>query len=293
MATTGKKVVLVTGTSSGIGLALVQRLRDCGRYRVVATAREGSLGKLVEAGVEEGETLLVRALDVTRDVEREAVIAEIEARWGGVDVLVNNAGISFRAVIEHLHETDLQLQLAVNCIGPMELIRRVLPGMRDRRWGRIINISSVGGMMAMPTMGGYSASKFALEGASEALWYEMRPWNVRVSLVQPGFVRSDSFEKVYFSADASRAVDSAVEYGVYYDNMGRFIARLMRRAFATPDSIARRIVAVMDQERPRLRVPATIDAYFFYLIRRWLPRKFYHWLLYRNLPNIDAWGESE
>lgn len=82
-------------------------------------------------------------------------------RWrsaGGVDVLVNNAGISYRAVIEHLSEEDLQLQLQVNCIGPLGLIRRVLPHMRAQRWGRIINVSSVGGMMAMPTMGGYSAS---------------------------------------------------------------------------------------------------------------------------------------
>lgn len=293
MTATNKKVVLVTGTSSGIGLALVQRLRDCGRYRVVATARRGSLAKLAEAGVVEGEGVLVRALDVTRVAERETLVAEVEERWGGVDVLINNAGIAFRAVIEHLSEADLQLQLAVNCIGPVELIRRVLPHMRGQRWGRIINVSSVGGMMAMPTMGGYSASKFALEGASEALWYEMRPWNVRVSLVQPGFVRSDSFERVYFSDEAQRAIDATIGYSAYYDNMGRFIAKLMRRALATPDSIARRIVAVMEQERPRLRVPATIDAYFFYLLRRWLPRKFYHWFLYKNLPNIDAWGETE
>ena len=87
----------------------------------------------------------------------------------------------------------------VNFRSPMELTRLVLPGMRAKRAGRIITVSSVGGMMAMPTMAAYSASKFALEGAHEALWYEVRPWGIRVSLVQPGFVHSDGFQKVRYT----------------------------------------------------------------------------------------------
>lgn len=195
----GKKwpVVLVTGASVGIGLALVHALRKTRRYRVVATARAASLDRLRAAGIDEDECTLLRPLDVTSQEQCRRTIEEVAVHWQGVDILINNAGISYRAVVEHLCEEDLFKQLAVNFIGPMQLIRLVLPYMRSQREGRIINVSSVGGMMAMPTMGAYSASKFALEGASEALWYEVRPWNIKVTLVQPGFVRSDSFERVY------------------------------------------------------------------------------------------------
>lgn len=122
------------------------------------------------------------------------MVAEAEARWGGVDVLVNNAGVAYRAVVEHVTEEDRLRQFGVNFLGPMEMVRLCLPSMRKKRAGRIINVSSVSGMMAMPTMGVYCASKFALEGASEALWYEVKPWNIRVTLVQPGFINSDSFQ---------------------------------------------------------------------------------------------------
>ncbi len=285
-------VVLVTGASAGIGLALVHALIETRRYRVVVTARATSLARLAAVGIAEDEYTLICPLDVTSPVQRQAVIEEVASRWRGVDILINNAGISYSAVIEHLCEEDLLRQLAVNFIGPMELIRLVLPHMRAQKEGRIVNVSSVGGMMAMPTMGAYSASKFALEGASEALWYEMRPWNIKVTLVQPGFVRSDSFERVYLSEAARRALLVPSAYSAYYEYMGAFIARLMRRACATPERLAARIVEVIEMDRPPLRLPATVDAYFFYLLRRLLPRRLYHGFLYRNLPNIKKWGDG-
>jgi NAD(P)-dependent dehydrogenase (short-subunit alcohol dehydrogenase family) len=281
-------VVLVTGTSSGIGLALARRLRGL-PYRTVATARATSLHRLADAGLTETDRFHPRALDVTDPHQREELIEEVTRQWGGVDILVNNAGVSFRAVIEHLSEAETLDQLAVNFLGPMDLIRLVLPHMRGQMGGRIINVSSVGGMMAMPTMGAYSASKFALEGASEALWYEMRPWNIRVSLVQPGFIRSDSFTHTYMSARARSSVAAADEYEPYYSAMGDFIARLMGRAFATPDTVARRIVSLMTRKRPPLRVSATLDARFFYILRRLLPRRVYHRILYHSLPTPGKW----
>jgi short-subunit dehydrogenase len=176
----------------------------------------------------------------------------------------------------------------------MELTRLALPGMRRRRCGRIINISSVGGMMAMPTMGLYSASKFALEGASEALWYEMRPWNVHVTLVQPGFINSESFQRVRLSRDAEamRAVDGDA-YREVYDSMTPFIEGLMNHAFATPDTVARRILETVERRNPPLRVSATIDARVFYMVRRLLPRRLYHWILYRCLPHVRSWGPRD
>jgi len=288
-AKTDQRVVLVTGASTGIGLALARQLA-AGSWRVVLTARASSLHRLTEAGLRESERVLFRPLDVVDYGQAEAVIAEIEARWGGVDVLINNAAICYRAVMEHLCDHHEQEQFAVNYLGPLHLIRAVLPGMRARRSGRIINLSSVGGMMAMPTMGGYSASKFALEGASEALWYELKPWGIHLTLIEPGFVNSDSFLNARFT-DLSRASYEGriCAYSPYYNNMMRFISRMMRFSPTTPDKVARLIVKVMCRRRPPLRRPATLDAHFFALLRRLLPQRLYHLVLYRGLPRIGSW----
>ena len=284
-------VVLVTGCASGIGLALAKRLAGWRDARVVLTARATSLGRIEAAGVEPGDRLWVRGLDVTSNSDRKRVVSEIDEKLGGVDVLINNAGLTFRSTHEHLHTDEILEQLAVNFIGPMDLARLVLPGMRRKRAGHIVNVSSVGGMMAMPTMGVYSASKFALEGASEALWYEMRPWGVNVTLVQPGFIHSESFRNVRLSRDAEalRGV-GADGYHAVYESMTPFIEGLMSRALATPDTVAKRILKTIERRNPPLRVSATIDARVFYMVRRLLPRRLYHWILYRCLPHVRSWG---
>ncbi len=284
-------VVLVTGCASGIGLALARRLRTWRDAHAVVTARSSSLARLREAGFEEGERLWLRPLDVTRDSERKSLVSEIDERLGGVDVLINNAGLTFRSVHEHLHTDEIEEQMRINFLGPMDLARRVLPSMRRKRSGHIVNVSSVGGMMAMPTMGVYSASKFALEGASEALWYEMRPWNVAVTLVQPGFIHSESFRNVRLSRDAvaMRSIAGS-PYGPVYDSMTPFIETLMNWAIATPDTVARRILRTLERPNPPLRVSATMDARVFYMLRRLLPRRLYHAVLYRCLPNVRRWG---
>ena len=151
------RVVLITGVSSGIGLALIRQLWKS-KYRIVATAREGSLPKLVGEHFRDTDRFLLRPLDVTEHHERERLIREINQRWGGVDILINNAAISFRSVMEHMSQEDDLIQMSTNYLSAMALTRLVLPTMRKNRWGRIINVSSVGGMMAMPTMGAYSAS---------------------------------------------------------------------------------------------------------------------------------------
>ena len=138
---------------------------------------------------------MLRPLDITSADMRGELIANIEAQYGGVDILINNAGFTFRAVVEDVSEEDRLQQMNTNFRSPMELIRLCLPNMRQKRQGKIINISSVGGQMAMPTMAVYSASKHALEGATESLWYELKPWNIKVTLVQPGFINSKGFEK--------------------------------------------------------------------------------------------------
>ena len=283
------QTVLLTGASSGIGLALARKLATLPQhYRLVVTARDESFVRMMS--MVRGENVIHRKLNL-HDAEGCQQLMEDMARdFGGVDILINNAGISYRTVVEHLGDDDEQRQMDTNFFAPLRLMRLALPGMRQKHAGRIINVSSVGGMMAMPTMGIYSASKFALEGISESLWYEMRPWGVHVSLVQPGFVRSDSYRRVLFSETAARVIEGKEAYYNYYLHMGRFIESLMMRARTTPENIAERILRIMEQRNPPLRVPIGMDAHFFALLRRWLPRSCYHRLLYAFLPGIRRWG---
>lgn len=286
------QTVLVTGASTGIGLAVARKLSRSD-YRVLLTSRASSLARFDVHAIGESDHVRIRSLDVTKANEREAIVAEAERDWGGIDILINNAGVSYRAVVEHVEEKERLAQMDVNFRSPMELIRLVLPTMRSKRAGRIITVSSVGGMMAMPTMAAYSASKFALEGAHEALWYEVRPWNIRVSLVQPGFVHSDGFQKVRYTPKSDRSEHELAEpYHEHYVNMSPFIERLMRASKATPESVANVVLKTMGRERPPLRVPATADARGFAFLRRIFPRSTYHWLLYKMLPRIDTWGPS-
>lgn len=289
-APTRQPVVLITGASAGLGLALSKRLLK-GHWRLILTAREASLPRFRGAGIVESQTCWIRALDVTSAEQRRAVVEEAEERWGGVDILINNAGVAYRAVCEHVEAADHEEQIRVNYFGPMELIRLVLPAMRERRDGRIINVSSVGGMMAMPTMALYSASKFALEGATEALWYEVRPFGIRVSLVQPGFIHSESFQNTrYTQRSKAAAEDPGNPYSAHYLHMAGFIARCMRQARVTPETVAAKIVRLMTAKHPPLRVAGTDDAHLFGWLRRILPRRLYHEVLYRSLPGIRKWG---
>lgn len=284
-------VLLVTGASTGLGLALSRRLLRETRYRLVLTARPSSLDRFAAEGITAGPRVRLLPLDVTDAASRAAALAAIEAEWGGVEILVNNAGLATRAVTEHIADGDMRQILAVNFLGPLELIRRVLPGMRARRRGRIITVSSVGGMMAMPTMAAYSASKFAIEGACESLWYEVRPWGIGVSLVEPGFINSDGFTHTIHTRRSARAVgDDQDPYHAHYEAMAGMIARLMRRTWATPDQVAGQIIRTIRARHPRLRVRATPDALIFDYLRRWLPRRLYHRVLYASLPEVKRWG---
>ncbi|MNJ91034.1 3-oxoacyl-[acyl-carrier-protein] reductase FabG [compost metagenome] len=286
-----KPVILVTGCSAGIGLALTKMLYEHTEYRVVATAREKSYPKLLDL-FKEDDRFIMRALDVTLESDRVRIVSEVNKLWGGVDVLVNNAGISYRAVVEHMTDKDEELQMATNYFGPIGLIRLVLPHMREKGRGKIISISSVAGMLAMPTMAAYSASKFALEGASESLWYEMRPFGVDISLVQPGFIHSNSFRNVYHTAQSDPTRTWSGPYSDFYQNMSPFVEKMMQMSLTTPEKIAKIIIRTIETRNPPLWIPATLDALLFYYIRRIFPRRLLLPFLYWCLPKAQKWGAS-
>ncbi len=285
-----KPIVLVTGASSGVGRALAENFYKLPQYRTVVTARRQSLASLQGQLVEKDHFKIVE-LDVIDAKSRFDCIELIRNVWGDIDILINNAGISYRSVVEDMSEDDEQIQMQTNYFGPMALIKEVVASMREKGRGKIINVSSVSGMLAMPTMASYSASKHALEGASEALWYEMKPFGINVSLIQPGFINSHSFQNVYYSKKVkSENQNVGGIYSDYYQHMGPFIEKLMKLSWTTSEHVAKKILWVVQKENPPLWVPATPDAVVFYLFRRLIPRRWLMPVLFFFLPNSKLWG---
>lgn len=285
-----KPIILVTGASSGLGRALAELFYTLPQYRTVVTARRFSLAPL-RRHFEENENFKILELDVVDSKSRLRCLDQIRKTWGEVDILINNAGISYRSVVEHMSEVDEQLQMHTNYFGPMALIKEIISSMRSKGRGKIINISSVSGMLAMPTMASYSASKHALEGASEALWYEMKPFGINVSLIQPGFIHSQSFKNVYHSEQSDPANQQrGAAYSDYYEHMGPFIEKLMKLSRTTPEQIALKILKVVQTESPPLWVPVTPDAVIFYFIRRLIPRRWLMPVLFFFLPKSNKWA---
>lgn len=182
-----RRVWLITGCSSGFGAEIAAQALAAGEIVVATARRPETLAGLV-AGCP--DTALPLRLDVARADEREAAVATAVARFGGIDVLVNNAGASYLASVEEADAARARSLFEGNFFGPVELLRLVLPHMRSRRSGRIVNFSSIGGIAAFPASGWYAATKFALEAISEALAAEVAPLGIKVSLVEPGPFRT-------------------------------------------------------------------------------------------------------
>src|SRR5690349_12067758 len=179
---------LITGSSSGLGRALAGAVLDAGHNAVVAARNADSVRDLTEA---HPDTTLAVALDVTDSDQVAAAVRQGEERFGGIDVLVNNAGYGYRAAVEEGDEADVAALFATNVFGPVALIKAVLPGMRARRRGAIVNISSIGARICPPGSGYYAASKAALEGLSGSLREELDPLGISVTVVEPGAFRTD------------------------------------------------------------------------------------------------------
>jgi short-subunit dehydrogenase len=178
-------------------------------------------------------------------------------------------------------------------LAPFELISQVLSLMRKKHSGRIINISSVGGFMAMPTMSAYSASKFALEGATESLWYEMRPWGIFVTLIVPGFINSAGFLHTTESPGCEISIQNVRStYHEHYVSMKQLISSRMGRSHDTNEKIAAKIIHAINARTPPLRIYVTFDAWLFFAIRKICPPTLYFFIFYKLLPNIKKWGKQ-
>jgi len=184
--TNEKPVWFITGCSTGFGRELANHVLKLG-YRTVVTARNPEDVKDLE---DIGDALVLK-LDVTDHVQAESAVKAAEEHFGCIDVLVNNAGIGYFAAVEESEETQVRKMFDINVFGLCRMIHVALPTMRKRRKGFIVNFSSIGGLTSFPALGYYNATKFAVEGLSEALWQEVEPLGIKVMLVEPSGFRTD------------------------------------------------------------------------------------------------------
>jgi len=235
---------LITGSSSGLGRALAEYVLAAG-HQVVVTAR--STSTLDDLRAAYPETAVVTVLDVTDQSTIGAAVTAAEERFAGVDVLVNNAGYGYTAAVEEGQEEAVARLFATNFFGPVALIKALLPGMRRRRNGLIVNISSVGARITIPGGGYYSASKAALEGLSGLLRNEVEPLGVRVMVVEPGSLRTEFRGR---SADRS-----SVQIAAYDRILGRSGDSVLSPQRGSPEKAAAAIVhAAENSEPPKLLV---------------------------------------
>lgn len=242
----GREVWFLTGCSTGFGRQIAKEVLGRGGRAIVTAGDPQKLDDLVEG---HGERALSLALDVTSPEQIREAVGKAEERFGRIDVLVNNAGYGYYAAIEEGEEEESRKMFDANLFGLLDVTRAVLPGMRARRGGHIVNVSSVGGLIGFPGSGYYAASKFAVEGASEALSREVEPLGIKVTIVEPGPFRTD------FAGRSIRR--SQYEIEDYGDTAGARIQSNMERSGkqpGDPERAARAIVAAVESEQPPLRL---------------------------------------
>jgi NAD(P)-dependent dehydrogenase (short-subunit alcohol dehydrogenase family) len=241
------QTILITGCSSGIGHATAEHLAGRG-FDVYATAR--SVDSLAELQARGCKSL---ALDVTDDESARAAVQRIESEAGGVDVLVNNAGYGRSGAVESVPIDDVRAQFETNVIGYLRMAHLVLPGMRERRSGRIVNVSSVAGRVTMPGSGVYSASKFAIEAISDALRYEVGGFGIRVVVIQPGPIRTQ------FTSGANETLaGSDGPYGEFHAAVAKADAEGdQSRLAGDAEDVAKVVERAIRARRPKPRYTVT------------------------------------
>ena len=248
---TSGRVWMVTGASSGFGRAITDAAVAAGDVVIATARRTGPLQELVDAHPDQVEAL---ALDVTDSAAAAAAVADVVARYSRVDVLVNNAGRGQVGAAEETTEEELRALFDLHLHGPAALVRAVLPGMRERGSGAVVQMSSFGGQVAYPGFSAYSATKFALEGYSEALAAEVGPLGIRVLIVEPGAFRT---------AFSGGGLHESEPLAAYEDTVGptrRMIKGVDGSQPGDPARAAAAILRALDAPDAPLRLPLGDDA---------------------------------
>jgi NAD(P)-dependent dehydrogenase (short-subunit alcohol dehydrogenase family) len=259
------RAILVTGCSSGIGRATAERLAARGHVVYASARREADIADLAARGC---RTL---PLDVADEASRRAAVDRVVAEQGAVGVLVNNAGYSLSGAVETLDPADLRRQFETNVFGLVRLCQMALPGMRAQGWGRIVNVSSMGGVLTFPGGGAYHATKHAVEALSDALRFEVKGFGVDVVVVQPGIIRTR------FGATAAAGVTapSAGPYAAFNAGVARstrdvYVRGPLHRLGGSPEAVARAIERAITAPHPPARIRVTPSAHLMIALRRLL-----------------------
>jgi NAD(P)-dependent dehydrogenase (short-subunit alcohol dehydrogenase family) len=258
------KAVLITGCSTGIGRATAEHLARAG-HTVYASARRVESVEALEAV---GARTL--ALDVTDEGSMRAAVAAVEEAEGAVGALVNNAGYSQSGALETVALADVRRQFETNVFGLLAMCQLVLPGMRRQAYGRIVNISSMGGRLTFPGAGIYHATKHAVEAISDALRFEVKGFGVEVSVIEPGLIRTNFAETAVDSVAHGEGPYAKFNDAVSANTAGAYDGPLGRLG-GGPETVARAIEKAITAKRPRTRYPVTLSARVFLAQHALLP----------------------
>jgi short-subunit dehydrogenase len=281
-AATRSEAVLITGCSSGIGKSTAERLARNG-HTVYATARRlDSIRDLEAAGCR------LLELDVTDDASMTAAVKVVEDEEGAVGVLVNNAGYSQSGAVESVPMDAVRRQFETNVFGLVRMSQLVLPGMRRQRWGRIVNISSMGGKVVFPGGGFYHGTKFAVEAISDALRFEVKGFGVGVTIIEPGLIKTEFGTAAVSSLEP--ATDGDGPYAHFNNSVGATTAGAyeggLSRLGAGPEAVAKAIERAI--KRPKARIPVTASARVIMGLRRVMPDAMWDRSMRTNFPQPRA-----
>lgn len=270
-----KQVVLITGASAGIGAAVAQILaKQYQGVRLVLAARnQTKLETTANYCSKAGAEVMVVPTDMSKIEEVEALARAAILRFGQVDTLVNNAGYGQMGPVELIPADATKRQFEVNLLGPLALTRALIPNMRDSGGGTIVNVSSLGGKLAFPFGGLYSASKFALEGISDALRMELEPFNIKVSVIEPGPVTTEFFDVAAQGVEQAVTDPEQTPYRAAFKKLEGLRELTSSRAW-TSERVAEVIVRAIASPNPRPRyIAATGGNFLVFLMTKVLPTK--------------------
>jgi NAD(P)-dependent dehydrogenase (short-subunit alcohol dehydrogenase family) len=268
------KIVLVTGATAGIGRMTALHLAKLGHHVIASGRKPAELAKVKEeaAGLELDTVLL----DVTSTASIAAAVLEVDRLTAGhgLDVLVNNAGFGVLGPTAEISDSETRRQFETNVFGLLNVTRAFLPKMRDRRAGRIINVSSVGGRITLPYFGVYNATKYAVESLSDALRYELRPFGVDVALIEPGVIRTNFEATAVSGLDAFAGTPYAASVAKYEQ-----MSKLADRFASNPIVIAKAIARAVSARRPSARYVAPRSTNMVIWMSLVLPTRVWDWAM--------------